>query len=130
MALFRRKKQADDEPVDLDARSERTGLRYKDILLLGEMAKAGVDLTKPRHTLYYLYLPDEATARSAAAEAEAAGYEVDVRPPIPERPEQWCTVAERHDLVLGIEVVRDADDLFQGLADRLGGDFDGWEAAL
>jgi hypothetical protein len=22
-----------------------------------------------------------------------------------------------------------ADDLFQGIADRLGGDFDGWEAA-
>lgn len=26
--------------------------------------------------------------------------------------------------------VRGADDLFQGIADRLGGEFDGWEAAI
>ena len=37
---------------------------------------------------------------------------------------------ERQDALLDIEGVRTADDLFQGIADRHGGDFDGWEAAI
>jgi hypothetical protein len=39
-------------------------------------------------------------------------------------------VSERDDAVLDVDGVRAADDLFQGIADDLGGDFDGWEAAL
>ena len=29
-----------------------------------------------------------------------------------------------------LESIRQADDLFQGIADRLGGEFDGWEASV
>ena len=42
---------------------------------------------------------------------------------------QWSVVCERSDAVLDPTGVNAADDLFQGIADRLGGEFDGWEAA-
>jgi hypothetical protein len=129
MPLFRRKK-SDEEEIDLNARSERSGLRYKDIALMGEMVKGGADLNQPRHALYYLYLPSEAVAQQAAERAAAAGYRTDVREPLPQYPDQWCVVSERDDAVLDVPGVRTADDLFQGIADDLGGDFDGWEAAL
>ena len=39
-------------------------------------------------------------------------------------------MCERPDALLDIPGVRAADDLFQGIADRLEGEFDGWEAAV
>lgn len=44
MRFFNRKKE---EPVDMDARSPETGLKYKDLALLGQMMKHGADLTRP-----------------------------------------------------------------------------------
>jgi hypothetical protein len=130
MFLFRRKKKEDDEPVDMEARSPETGLKYKDIALLGEMMKQGADLTKPRHALYYLYFGDPEKAASAAGAGRDAGYACEARDPLPAYPGQWAVICERPDAVLDIEGVRAADDLFQGIADQLGGEFDGWEAAV
>ncbi len=120
----------DDEPVDMGARSAETGLRYKDIVLLGQLMKQGADLRQPRHVLYFLYFASREAAEAGAAEGVAAGYACQVREPLPEYPGQWSLVCERPDAVLDIPTVRDADDLFQGIADRLDGDFDGWEAAV
>jgi hypothetical protein len=127
--LFKRKKK-DDEPVDMQARSPETGLRYKDIALLGQMMKQGADLTQPRHALYYLYFPSRDAAETGAVEGRAAGYACEVRVPLPAYPAKWSLVCERRDAVLSITGVRNADDLFQGIADRLDGEFDGWEAAV
>jgi hypothetical protein len=127
--LFRRKKQ-DTEPVDLEARSPDTGLKYKDIALLGQMVERGADLRQPRHALYYVYFKSREAAEAGAVEARGAGYACEVRDPLPEYPGQWSLVCEREDAVLDIEGVRKADDLYQGIADRLDGEFDGWEAAL
>jgi hypothetical protein len=129
MFLFRRKKK-DDEPVDMNARSPETGLKYKDIALLGEMMKGGADLSVPRHALYYLYFTNPETAEAGALTARARGYSCEVRDPLPAYPGQWSLVCERPDAVLDIEGVRGADDLFQGIADQHGGEFDGWEAAM
>ena len=130
MFLFRRKKKDDDEPVDMEARSPVTGLKYKDIALLGEMMKNGADITEPRHVLYYSYFGSRDVAEAGAVEARAAGYSCEVRDPLPQYPYQWSVVCEKPDAVLDIEAVKAADDLFQGIADRLGGEFDGWEAAV
>jgi len=127
--LFRRKRK-DDEPIDLEARSELSGLRNKDILLMGQMVQAGADLNQPRHALYYLYFGSQDVADQAAARAKAAGYDADVREPLPEYPGQWSVVCDRRDALLDVEGVKAADDLFQGIADDLGGEFDGWEASL
>jgi hypothetical protein len=129
MPLFKRRHQ-EAQPIDMEARSEETGLKYKDLLVLGQMLQGGADLTQPRHALYFLYFDTREAAATAAARATAAGYEAEAREPISERPDEWCVVAERHDVVLDPPSVNAADDLFQGLADELGGQFDGWEAAL
>ncbi|MGD8486905.1 MAG: ribonuclease E inhibitor RraB [Chloroflexota bacterium] len=128
MRLFRRKQE--EEPVDLEARSPETGLRYKDIVLMGQLLQQGADLSQPRHALYYLYFASAEAAEAGAAEGRDAGYGCEVRDPLPEYPGQWSLVCEREDAVLDIDGVRTADDLFQGIADRHGGEFDGWEAAL
>ena len=52
MNLFSRKKKEDDEPVDLNDRSPQLGIKYKDLLVLGNLMQQGADLTQPRHVLY------------------------------------------------------------------------------
>ena len=126
MFLFKKK---DDEPVDLEARSPQLGIKNKDLQLLGQLMAQGADLTKPRHALYYLYFATRDAADTAAVEGRAAGYACNVREPVAERPDRWSLVCERPDAVLDPASVIAADNLFQGVADRLGGEFDGWEAA-
>ena len=128
MFLFNRKKK-DDEPVDPNERSPQLGVKYKDLQLLGQLMQQGADLTKPRHALYYLYFTSRGAAEAGAEESRTAGYTCEVRDPLPEYPGQWSLVCERSDAVLDPNGVIAADDLFQGMADRLGGEFDGWEAA-
>jgi hypothetical protein len=128
--LDRLRGKKDEEPVDMNARSPETGLKYKDIALLGQMLKQGADLNKPRHALYYLYFRTQEAADSAAGDSREAGYSCEVREPLPAYPDQWSLVCERRDAVLDIPGVRQADDLFQGIADRFEGEFDGWEAAV
>jgi hypothetical protein len=125
--LFRRKKR---DEVDPEAHSSETGLKYKDLALLGQMLQQGADLTKARHVLYYLYFESEGVASAAAEQGRGGGFACEVREPLPGYPGQWSVVCERPDAVLDIETVRGADDLFQGIADRHGGLFDGWEAAV
>lgn len=127
--LFRRKKKDDDKPVDMNTRSPETGLKYKDIALIGQLMKGGADLGKPRSAIYYLYFGTKDAAEAAGRVAEAASYSCEVRDPLPQYQGQWGVVCERVDAVLDIPGVRRADELFQEIADRLGGEFDGWEAA-
>ncbi len=129
MFRFGRNKKNDDAPVDPEARSEKLGIRYKDLQVLYHLIDQGADLQKPRHVLYYLYFATRDSAEAAAEDGRASGYRCDVRDPIPERPADWRVVCERSDAVLDPGTVIAADNLFQGIAERLGGDFDGWEAA-
>lgn len=129
MFLFRRKKNDDEGSVDLNARSPQLGIKYKDLLVLGQLHDHGADLTKPREATYFLYFTSEEVAEAGATEARTAGYTSAVRHLLPEDPGRWSLVCERSDVVLDPPAVRAADDLFQAIADRHGGDFDGWEAA-
>jgi regulator of ribonuclease activity B len=126
---FKRKKQ-DDEPVDLEARSAQLGIKNKDLQLLGQLMAQGADLTKPRHALYYLYFfASRDAADTGVDKGRAAGYGCNVREPLPEHPDQWSLVCERPDAALDPAGVIASDNFFQGIADRLGGEFGGWEAA-
>src|SRR6185436_12803618 len=98
--LFRRKKE---EPVDPETRSPETGLKYKDIALLGQMMSMGADLTKPRHALYFLYFEAQEIAAAAAEEGRAGGYTCEVREPLPNNNGQWSVVCERPDALLDID---------------------------
>lgn len=127
MAFFSRKRR--DEQVDLEARSPQLGIKYKDLLVLDQLRQVGADFQKPRHVLYYLYFSDRQGAEGASAEAAARGFEVSLRDPLPEYPDNWALVCELHDTVLQLTDVRDNTDLFEALAASHGGTFDGWEAS-
>jgi len=128
MALFRRKSEpAADDP---DARSPKTGLKYKDLEVVSLLVKRGADLSQPRHVLYYLYFHDPEVAARAADEARAMSFEASVNEPLPQHPRQWSLVCERHDIVLDSQTIRNNGDFFDGLAARFGGEYDGWEASV
>ena len=126
MRLFRRK--SDDEPVDMNERSPQLGLRYKDLMVLDQLAKNGADLSASRHVIYDSYAPTEEVARAMAREAETGGWAAEVREPLPNVTDHWGLICETH-AVTTPDFVRQADDFFQGLADRHGAEYDGWEAS-
>src|SRR5690606_16865395 len=68
-----------DEPVDLDERSPQLGLRYRDLILLNEIAKRAADLSQPRHVVFYLYAPSHLTGQAIADEARLKGFDASVR---------------------------------------------------
>ena len=129
MRLFSRKRDDDDEPVDPNERSPELGIKFKDLAVLGQLMKAGADLTQPRHVVFYSYAPSEEVAHALKADIEEGEYTAEVRDPLPQQPDQWSVVAETH-TVTSPDFVRDADNFFQELADRHGADYDGWEASV
>jgi hypothetical protein len=128
MGVFRRKRQ--EGLLDPNDRSPKTGLKYKDLAVLGGLVEAGANLTEPRHVLHYLYFKSREAANAAAADGRDRGFEAAVREPLPDYPDQWCLVAERHGVVVDVMTVRDHGDFFDGLAERHAGEYDGWEASV
>src|SRR5688500_2056571 len=96
---------------------------------MGQLMQQGADLNKPRHALDYLYSTSRDRAAPGSTDAQAAGYACEVRDPMPQYPGQWSLVCQRDEAVLDPPGVIEADNLFQGIADRLGAEYDGWEAA-
>ncbi len=114
--LFRgRKKQPAPSKATLDQQT------------LEQLAKAGADLAKPTEVINYLYVPDEARARSAAGELEQAGYHVEVRTAA--TGPSWLALA-KIEMVPSLENIALLRGRFESLAERLSGDYDGWEAAV
>ena len=126
MGLFRRRR---DDAVDPEERSPQLGVKYKDLAVMGSLLDAGARLDEPRHVLHFLYFASQEAAEAAAREAGARGWEAAAHPPV-EDATDWRVVAERPDLVLSAEVVRDSTDVFEEIAARHGGDYDGWEASV
>jgi regulator of RNase E activity RraB len=128
VALFRKKHQADS--VDPEARSPKTGIKYKDLEVVSQLVSHGADLAQPRHVLYYLFLSSAESASAAAADAEAHSFEATVAEPIPAYPGKWSVRCERRGVVLDPETIRGNGDFFDGLAAKYGGEYDGWEASV
>jgi hypothetical protein len=86
-------------------------------------AGAGRDsIDEPRMT-HYLYFDARATAEAAGEAARVRGYEIDVLKSADDR--QWLLLAVG--VVAEDETVLDSRQYFEGLAESLGGDYDGWE---
>ena len=98
-----------------------------DALTLEQLAKAGGNLAMPTEIVNYLYLPDEPRARAAAEDLEQAGYHVEVRPAA--QGPMWLALATIQ-MIPSKENIALLRDRFESLASRLGGEFDGWEAAV
>jgi rhodanese-related sulfurtransferase len=108
--------------------------RAGDQLVLSELKKAGSDLNKPTDIRFYLYIPVLNDAKHAAQILLEDGFKVEVRAPLGPLPDG--SVERRYSVVANAQRVpsshniRFARNLFQGLALRFRGDYDGWEAAV
>jgi hypothetical protein len=127
MGLLRGRRN--DEPVDMNERSPQLGVRYKDLLVMHQLVKNGADLSESRHVLYYSFAPSEDVAKAMGSEAESRGFATVVSDPLPDFPGQWSLTCETN-AVMSPDFVRASDDFFQGLADRHGAEYDGWEASV
>jgi Regulator of ribonuclease activity B len=95
---------------------------------LDAMKASGADLSKPTEVIFYLYVPSRAAAEKAAAELGRAGYDAELRPPLPDYDEWLCCATL--EMVPSVEGIDRSRTTLDALAKRLGGDFDGWEAAI
>ncbi|MER6507929.1 ribonuclease E inhibitor RraB [Nonomuraea sp. NPDC001636] len=127
MRPFRRKKQ---EQVNLEERSPELGIKHKDLMVMHQLTKAGADLEQPRHVIFHLYAPTLDAAQSIAKEAHGAGYGLrpEVGKPSPESPDSWPVTCEAN-AVISPDFVRETGNLFDDLAARHHGQYDGWQAA-
>src|SRR5262245_16159794 len=105
--------------------------------VLEALAARGSDMSKPAHTIHYLYFKSIAAAQSAASELRAAGYSnirLDYAPTtsIWKRlfgPRECSCIAETH-AVPSEQAVFATTDRMNALAVKFGGDYDGWEASI
>ncbi|MGV9596368.1 ribonuclease E inhibitor RraB [Streptosporangium sandarakinum] len=123
-----RKKQR--EHVDPEERSPELGIKYKDLMVMHQLTKAGADLDQPRHVIFHLYAPNLDAAQSIAKEAQGAGYGLrsEVGKPSPKDPDSWPVTCEAN-AVISPDFVRETGDLFDDLAARHHAEYDGWQAA-
>ena len=84
-----------------------------------------LDLSKPVPLSFFLYLPDEATARRIGEELVAEGYEVDVDESA-EEDGRWLCWSDLA-LVPTTEALEPIGARFLNLAKDNNGEFDGWE---
>lgn len=103
----------------------------RQILLV--LQQQGADLSLPRHARFYLYFPTEQgarTAQQALAEhpiSDAHEYRVTVEKSASD--ENWLCLVELNLLVCEESIEQLRLD-FGSLASYLGGEYDGWEAAV
>lgn len=107
--------------------SRQAGIGSLDQATLAQLARAGADLGKPTDVVNYLYFPDEARAQEAGQALRSAGFTVQVRPAA--SGPNWLARANK-DMIPTAMNIQEMRELFEGLAARLGGDYDGWEAAV
>jgi hypothetical protein len=124
--LFRKRQSKEVEP---DERSPKSGVKYKDLVVMNQLVEHGADLAEPREVTYYSYAPTPEVARSMASEAARQGFDTEVREPLPDDPELWAVVCTVH-AVLDPIFVRGVVEFFEGLAARHQAEYDGWEAEV
>lgn len=108
-----------------------------DRAVLAAMASAGADLSKPAHTIHYLYFPSLQAADAAAAELRAAGFQpvTTAKAPQPSllkrlfgKPQYSC-IAETRAVPYEPAVLATTRQM-DAVAGKQGGKYDGWEASI
>ena len=111
--------------------------RADDRDVLQHLVGYGSDLSRPHHTIHFLYFKSKAAAETAADELRAAGYEnvrVDRAPTLSLWArlfayKQFSCIAETH-VVPSEAAVFATTDRMNALAAKHGGNYDGWEAGI
>jgi hypothetical protein len=99
-----------------------------DHAVLAQMAAHGVDFSRERHVVHYLYFTDDAGRASVELSLRenhyATRHGADASGDKPR-----SLIAERTGLV-NEKIVEEERRLLSGIAEANGGEYDGWEAAL
>jgi len=117
---------ADDE-LEFEILSEGGTPEERDLAVLENLEEHGADLSEPRDVRVFLYFPSEEAAEAAGGELADAGYDIVAFEPDGEE-EPWAIRASM-DLRVDRDNVAGFRSRFEDLAERHGGEFDGWEAA-
>ena len=80
---------------------------------------------RPQWLRHFIYVPDRTTAKALAARLRRDGFEVESR--LGGDDINWLVLA-RHLLPPGEEALERASERLTGLAEEVGGEYDGWEA--
>lgn len=94
-----------------------------DEMVLIQLKKAGSDLSKPHGIEFFLYLPSEAAANTAASRIRDNGFQATVKPPL--KTADWLCFATKTMVPELSELQRIRHD-FERLTRELGGTYDGW----
>lgn len=98
-----------------------------DKLALAQLRSAGADPSSPTEISFYMYFATEAVARTAERELAPTDVHCEVRPAA--KGPTWLVLAKITAPPAEANVEAESER-FQALAERLGGEFDGWEAAV
>lgn len=100
----------------------------EDARAIEQLRKSGADLTKPHLTRFYLYFPDERSARAAESEVSASTYVIERLAPAARGPD-WLLLVKRPTLPSSSELSERSRELM-AIARKHGGAYDGWEAEV
>jgi hypothetical protein len=99
-----------------------------DLVVLGQLKKADSDLSLPHQLRHYFYFTSKGAADKLGATLKAKGFVVEIRLSAHDD-KTWLALAT-HQTVPSLEAIQDLRAGFEGLAAHLGGEYDGWEAAV
>ena len=111
--------------------------REGDLRVLAALAAYGSNLTKPAHTIHFLYFKSIEAAKSAASELQGEGYQNLRVHRAPTKsiwtrlfgPHEYSCIAETHAVPSEAGVFATTDRM-NALAEKFGGEYDGWEASV
>ena len=107
---------------------------HDDQLALEQLKRLHSDLSKPTEIVHYLYVTKRENAFAAVEELKKAGFAAKCDEPLGRLPngqiEHRWSVTARAEEVPSLENLRNDRVLFEKLARRFDGEYDGWEAAL
>jgi len=94
------------------------------------LARHGADLTQPLEVQHYLHFPDEAAAEAGQRDAEHLDVLGQVlRPKEGKKYVLPWTVVLQHEMVVSVESLLSWREHLVAVAERHGGEYDGWEAS-
>lgn len=85
------------------------------------------DRSQTHTILHYLYFPKKDAAKKVAQQLRTEGFEIEDR--MGADGINWLVLAS-HDIVPSAEAIAATRETMEQLAESLGGEYDGWEAAV
>ena len=97
--------------------------------VLSQLIEAGSDLSRARHSIHYFYFGSQAAAEAAGDDLLVLNFDVQIGEPLPDEPSsrRWAVMADRTEIV-NESVIRALRPPLTEIAERHGGEYDGWEA--